>query len=142
MTKLFDELSVVGDNIYIENHVIYLLAGLPESYEMPINAMEANTEASEMETVVKHLLHEERKRKDKVKHSQFREGKDGALLPRHKGRGPRCHFCNMFGHIQRNCCERKHKSAPDSQGQRPGKQNYTYKVNSAETKNKHMHRMK
>ena len=100
---------------------------------MLVTALEANTEVPEMETVVERLLHEERERKDKVEH---REDKDGALSLRHKGRGPRCHFCNRFGHIQHNCCEWQHnKSAPDSHGQRSGKQKH--KVYSGETRSKH-----
>ena len=132
MTELFDELSVVGDDVDKED-LVYLLASLPESYESLVTALEANTEVPEMETIVKRLLHEERKRKDKVEH---REDKDGALSLKHKGRGPRCHFCNKFGHIQRNCHERQHnKSAPDSQDQMSGKQKH--KVYSAETRSKH-----
>ena len=50
---------------------------------------------------------------------------------KHKKRGPRCHFCNKFGHIQRNCREREKKLSLEGRG--PG--NYQskstkHKINS------------
>ena len=59
LTEIFNELSVIGDNIEDEHSVIYLLASLPESYEMLVTALEANTEVPNMETVIERLLHEE-----------------------------------------------------------------------------------
>ena len=43
MTEIFNELAVVGDNISDEDRVVYLLASLPESYEMLVTSLEANT---------------------------------------------------------------------------------------------------
>jgi len=34
MIEMFNELAVIGDNISDEDRVIYLLASLPESYEV------------------------------------------------------------------------------------------------------------
>ena len=44
LTEIFNELSVIGDNIDDEDRVVYLLASLPDSYEMLVTALEANTE--------------------------------------------------------------------------------------------------
>ena len=61
LTEIFNELSVIGDNIDDEDRVIYLLASLPESYKLLVTALEANTNVPNMETVIERLLHEEQK---------------------------------------------------------------------------------
>ena len=110
ITETFNELSVVGNNIDDEDRVVYLLASLPESYEMLVTALEANTDVPDMETLVEHLLHEERKMKEKDQSSSSTgDAKEEAMSVKHKKRPPRCHFCNRFGHIQRNCREREKK---------------------------------
>ena len=52
LTEIFNELTVIGDNIDDEDRVIYLLATLPDSYEMLVTAPETNTEVPNMETVI------------------------------------------------------------------------------------------
>ena len=55
LTEIFNELSVLlyfGDNIDDKDKVVYLLASLPDSYEMLVTALEANTEVQNMETVI------------------------------------------------------------------------------------------
>ena len=42
MTEVFETLSVSGD-ITDEDHVVHLLASLPESYEMIVTALEASS---------------------------------------------------------------------------------------------------
>ena len=42
MTELFDSLSVAGETVSEEDHVVYLLASLPESYNVLVTALEAN----------------------------------------------------------------------------------------------------
>ena len=52
-----------------------------------------------MNVVTEKLLYEESKLKDHGKREE-------ALPTKHKfgpRRGPRCHFCHKFGHIQQNC---------------------------------------
>ena len=61
LTEIFNELSVIGDNVDDKDRVVYLLASLPESYEMLVAAPEANTEVPSMETVIEQLLHKEQK---------------------------------------------------------------------------------
>ena len=61
MTELFNELTVVGDNISDEDRVVYLLASLPESFDTLVTALEANNDVPKMETVIERLQHEEMK---------------------------------------------------------------------------------
>ena len=60
-----EELAVIGDPVKEEDHVVYLLASLSESYSMLGTALEANPDVPQMEVVTECLLHEERKQKDK-----------------------------------------------------------------------------
>ena len=41
MTELFDSLSVAGETVIEEDHFVYLLASLPESYNVLLTALEA-----------------------------------------------------------------------------------------------------
>ena len=105
ITEIFNELSVIGDNIKVEDKVVCLLASLPESFDMLVTALEASPDIPEMGTVVERLLHEERKLKEKDR-LPCKSG-EGAFMAKQKRKGPRCHFCRRFGHIQRNCFERQ-----------------------------------
>ena len=60
MTEVFDALSVVGDPITEEDRVVFLLASLPELYDMLVKALEVNAEVPKMEVVTEWLLHEEK----------------------------------------------------------------------------------
>ena len=61
MTELFEELAVVGDPVSDEDRVVHLLASLPDSYDMLVTALEANSETvPKMEIVTERLLHEKR----------------------------------------------------------------------------------
>ena len=65
MTELFDSLSVAGETVSKEDRVVYLLASLPECYNILVAALKANEGVLEFEVVTKHILHQERKSKDK-----------------------------------------------------------------------------
>ena len=41
MTEIFNELAIIGDNISDEDRVVYLLASLPESFDILVTALEA-----------------------------------------------------------------------------------------------------
>ena len=41
MTEVCDDLSAIGDPVNEEDRVVYLLASLPESYNVLVTAMEA-----------------------------------------------------------------------------------------------------
>ena len=66
MTEIFNSLTVIGDVSTHEDHVVHLLASLPESYSMLVTALEANIQFLEIEVVIERLLHEEKSiRKDR-----------------------------------------------------------------------------
>ena len=100
MTELFGELSVVGDKIGDEDRVVYLLASLPESFDMLVTAFEANSEVPKMETVIERLQYEEIKKSERGMGSN--DTGEEAMTVKHKAarRDPKCH---KFGHIQRFC---------------------------------------
>ena len=65
MTELFDSLAVAGEDVSEENHVVYLLASLPESYNVLVTALKANEDVPKFEVVTEHILQQERKSKEK-----------------------------------------------------------------------------
>ena len=67
LTEIFNEMSVVGDNINDEDRVVYLLASLPDSYEMLVTALETNTEVPNMETVMSDYCTKSGKERRKIK---------------------------------------------------------------------------
>ncbi len=106
--------AFIGDAIKEEDRVVYLLASLPKSYNMLVTALEANPEVPKLEVVTERLLHDEQKLKDRL---GTRESNEEALLMknRKRRRGPRCHRCRRFGHIQRDCTERsQYEKKPDT----------------------------
>ena len=58
-----------------------------------------------MDVVIERLLHEEKKLRDRL--SSVISSDSALTIKSHMRRkGPRCHYCKRFGHIQRNCSER------------------------------------
>ena len=74
MTELLDSLSVAGETVSEEDCVIYLLASLPESFNVLVTALEANEGLSKFEVVIERIHHQVRKSKDKT------SNKDGAMV--------------------------------------------------------------
>ena len=136
LTEIFNELSVISDNIDDKDRVVYLLASLPESYEMLVTALEANAEVPNMETVIERLLHEEQKLKEKNQGSSpSRDSKEEVMIVKHKKKGPRCNFCKRFEHIQRNCHELEKKLVLQRAGPSSCQYKKTkHKVNSVNTR--------
>ena len=128
MTETFNGLSVIGDTIEDDDRVVYLLASLPDSYNTLVTALEANTEVPKMEVVTERLLHEERKLKERGESSC---GGAEAMLSKQKPirKGPKCHFCKRFGHIQRNCTERLQADKRKNSGE---KRTFKQKANKAD----------
>ena len=98
MTEVFDELTVMDDPVKEEDRVVYLLASLPEHYNVLVTALEASPEVPAFAVVTERLLHEESKMKNRSADSD----QEGALIGKFKKRG-RCHFCNRPGHFKREC---------------------------------------
>ena len=100
MIEIFEELAVIGDPVTEEDRVVYLLASLPESYNMLVTALEANSDVPQMEVVTERLLHEERKQ-------QGREDSGSshlkAMTVTRSEAEVKCYHCGKAGHIKRNC---------------------------------------
>ena len=89
MSEICDELSVIGETVSEEDRVVYLLASLPESYNVLVTALKTSTEVPTLAVVREHLLHEETKMKSRS--NQFSQ--EGVLTTSFKKKF-RCHFCN------------------------------------------------
>ena len=57
MTEICDELSAIGEPVNEEDCVVYLLASLPESYNVLVTTLEANAEVPRLELVTERLIH-------------------------------------------------------------------------------------
>ena len=74
MTEVCDELSVIGEPVKEEDRVVYLLASLPECYNVLVTALEANAEVPKLAVVTERLLHEETKIKKADRINPVRKG--------------------------------------------------------------------
>ena len=112
MSKIFEALAVIGDPVGDEDKVVHLLASLPDSFDMLVTALEAQSESvPKWELVTKRRIHEEQKLREKAA-STCTDG-DGrkvftASSQRHPRPGTRnlsfkCHFCHKPGHFKRDC---------------------------------------
>ena len=66
LTEIFDELSVIGDIVSEEDKVVYLLASLPDSYNMLVTSLEVQETVPKWSVETERLLHEETKMKEKT----------------------------------------------------------------------------
>ncbi len=93
MTEIFDSLSVAGETISEEDRVVYLLASLPQSYNVLVTALEANEDVPKLE---ERILHQERKYKSKEPlsaESAMTSRKSFKRVPK------KCDYCGRMGHI-------------------------------------------
>ncbi len=118
MTELLDELSIIDVPVKEEDRVVYLLASLPDQYDMLVTALEASADVPKWEVVTERLLHEEKKQKSRSVEKPS-VGDEEALAikyskPFPSSKGPRCYDCGKMGHIRRNCNEsgERYRGAP------------------------------
>ena len=99
MTEVFDELAAIAEPISDEDKVVYLLAGLPESYDVLVTALESGSDTvPALESVTERLLREELKLKDQE------ESNDSKKLLVAKGKKQfTCHYCKKPGHFKKDC---------------------------------------
>lgn len=123
MTEIFEELSVIDDPVSDDDRVVHLLASLPDSFDMLVTALEANSETvPRMEIVTERLLHEELKLKERGTVNEVRK----ALTAKGNSRkGPICHFCQKPGHIKRECWKLTQIEASKKPGKGTGKPKHT-----------------
>ena len=104
MTQTFESLSIMDAPVCEEDRVVYLLASLPDSYNIIVTALETQSESvPKWSLVTERLLHQEAKMKEK----DAQDGKALSASSQQKRRKPKstfkCHFCGKMGHFKREC---------------------------------------
>ena len=103
MTEIFESLAVIGDPVFEEDRVVQILAGLPESFNMLVTALEANPEVPSMKTVTERLLHEEWKIKGWEETVTRHTKAMMACNSFEQKKKFTCHYCGKPGHFKCNC---------------------------------------
>ena len=105
MSVIFEGLAVIGDAVSEEDRVVHILASLPESYNVLVTALEAQSEnIPKSELVTERLLHQESKLKEEVT-VPLENGCKALTTGQNKGlRKPfTCHYCHKPGHFKKDC---------------------------------------
>ena len=101
MSETFEALAVIGDPVNEEDRVVHLLASLPDSFDMLVTALEAQSEnVPKWELVIERLLHEELKLQEKASTGTNGDGRKVFIADGHQNpKGPKtfkCHFCHKI----------------------------------------------
>jgi hypothetical protein len=100
MSEIFQELAVITEPISEEDQVVHLLAGLPDSYDVLVTALESGSDnVPPLETVTERLLREEQKMSEKEDTSR------SVLMANASFRKKQfsCHFSKKVGHFKEDC---------------------------------------
>ena len=118
LTEIFDELSVIGDIVSEEDKVVYLLASLPDSYNMLVTSLEVQETVPKWRVATERLLHEETKMKEKTQTQNSEDGRKVFVANQKSkfGRPPTvtCHYCRKPGHFMKDCRKLQHKKKMES----------------------------
>lgn len=99
MTPFKNTSSAIDVPLTEEDKVVYLLASLPESFNVLVTALEANPEVPKMTVVVERLLHTESKMNEK----ETTVKDERAMTAKTTKKKGKCHHCKRYGHFKRNC---------------------------------------
>ncbi len=114
--------NLIDNPISDEDKVVHLLTSLPDSFNVLVTALEANSDSvPSLENVVERLLHEEQKMKDKESLDDERKVFTVRAKPR---RGVTCYYCKKPGHFKKDCW----KFAQTGTGKEGGKRATTGKA--------------
>lgn len=99
MIKIFDELAVIAESVSDEDEVVYLLAGLPESYDVLVTTLKSGSDTvPALKMVTECLLREEQKLKDREEADESKK-----LLVAKGKKQLMCHYCKKPGHFKKDC---------------------------------------
>ena len=115
VTELFDALAVAGERVSDKDHVVNLLASMPDSYNVLMTALEASAEVLKLEVVTERILHQERKAKEEAYLTN-----DNAMPSRAVPCRPKlkCYNYGRMGHIQGYCKAEKEDQIKEGQKER------------------------
>lgn len=99
MAELCGALTIAGETVSDEDRVVYLLASLPDTYNVLVTALEASETVPSLEVVSERILHQERKFKEKS--SDVESAMTSRRVPNKPK--PKCYNCGRMGHIKRHC---------------------------------------
>ena len=99
MIEIFNELAVIVESVSDEDKVVYLLAGLPESFDVLVTTLESGSDTvPALEMVTERLLREEQKLKDREEADESKK-----LLVAKGKKQLMCHYCKKPDHFKKDC---------------------------------------